>query len=188
VGALGFYSFVLLPSALKFDFRRDFERLHVLKALPLPSMVVSLGQIATPVILTTAYQAFVLAIVTWFRPVPASYVLTAMLGLLPANIFIYGLENLLFLLSPHRMQQEGFEVFLKTTLAFTAKGVLFLAAISVVFSWVFAARSLANALDLNRGFVFVVGLSVISWLTALAAMLLLAYIFRRTDASWNQVG
>ena len=36
-GALAFYTFLLLPTALRFDFRRDLDRLALFKSLPIPS-------------------------------------------------------------------------------------------------------------------------------------------------------
>ncbi len=62
VAALVFYSFLLLPSALMLDFRRDVHRLDVLKSLPLHPLAVTLGQLATPVLLSTMFQWTVLLI------------------------------------------------------------------------------------------------------------------------------
>ena len=60
VGGLVFYSFLLLPTAFKFDFRRDIDRMAVLKALPLSSLMVTCGQLAVPVLLCTVFQLAVL--------------------------------------------------------------------------------------------------------------------------------
>lgn len=188
VGALAFYSFILLPSALKFDFRRDFERLHVLKSLPLPAPAVVIGQLAVPVIVTSAFQAVVLAIAYAVRPVPARYVVLAALCLLPANLAIYALENVLYLFSPHRLQQEGLEVFFKCILTFTAKGALFAVALVIVYGWVHLSVLAAEVVSAygyacDRRFVFVIGLAGIAWLAAVALFAVLAQIYARFDAS-----
>ena len=57
-GAL-FYSFVLLPEAIKFDFRLDSDHLCQLKMLPMTPTRVVLGQLATPVLLTCLFQTLV---------------------------------------------------------------------------------------------------------------------------------
>ena len=41
------------------------------------------------------------------------------------NVLVFALDNLIFLLYPYRMQQEGMEIFLRTMLTFTGKGLLF---------------------------------------------------------------
>jgi len=182
VGSIGFFSLVLLPSAFKFDFRRDFERLHVLKSLPFRPASVALGQIAVPVLLTSLYQVLVLAIAWWLQPISAAYVLIALACLLPANVMIYSIENTFFLISPHRMRQEGIEVFFKTTLIFTAKGLLFGGAAVVVFCWVFLAGVLGNAAAIDHRLLFVAGLSALAWVAAGLSVCVLSRVYQRMEA------
>ena len=70
VGALAFYSFLLLPCALKFDFRRDVARMALLKSLPLRPSTVVVGQLAVPVAITFGLQCAVLAVTALVRPFP----------------------------------------------------------------------------------------------------------------------
>ena len=143
--ALGFYSLLLLPAGLKFDFRRDAERLGTFKMLPVRPLSVVVGELAAPVTISIAFQAIVLTAVILIRPVPVNYLFGAMLFLAPLNILIYSLENSIFLLYPHRLNQEGLEVFLRTTLMFTAKSLLFAFALVVVYMLSQIARDLAES-------------------------------------------
>ena len=123
--ALTFYSFLLLPTALKFDFRRDIQRMAILKSLPIRPVAVVLGQIATPTLLAFAFQATVLTATIAVRPFPVWMLLATLLLLAPLNALIFTLDNLVYLLYPYRLNQEGIEIFLRTTLTFTAKGLIF---------------------------------------------------------------
>ncbi|REJ92908.1 MAG: hypothetical protein DWQ34_11945 [Planctomycetota bacterium] len=142
--ALAFYSLLLLPAGLKFDFRRDGERLGIFKMLPVRPFSVVAGQLATPVAIAVAFQALVLTVACLVRPVPVSYLLGAVLFLVPLNVLIYSVENTIFLLYPHRLNQEGLEVFLRTTLMFTAKSLLFAVSLVVVYVLSQVARDIAE--------------------------------------------
>jgi hypothetical protein len=144
--SLAFYTFLLLPPALKFDFRRDYDRLLALKMLPVSAWRLTLGQVAAPVLIATVFQWTMILAAYVARPVELPYVLAALALFVPANLVVFGLDNLLFLLFPHRLHQEGIDVFLRTTLVFTAKGVVFAIALAGVLLWSVAARSLAEAL------------------------------------------
>ena len=125
VGSLAFYSFVLLPAALRFDFRRDVDRLVVMKALPFSPTAMTIGQLAAPVAACTLFQLVVLAIAWILRPYGIGLLLLAIAVLLPVNMLIFCVENLIFLLYPYRPNQEGIGVFLRSILTFTAKSVIF---------------------------------------------------------------
>jgi hypothetical protein len=131
--SLGFYSLLLLPAALKFDFRRDVDKLGLFKLLPASPQSVVIGQLATPVGIACAFQVAVLCIAYLVRPVPVGYLLGAAAFLIPLNLLIFAMENTIFLMYPYRLNQEGLEVFLRTTLTFTAKSLLFSVALVVVF-------------------------------------------------------
>jgi hypothetical protein len=189
VGALAFYSFVLLPAALKFDFRRDYDRLALLKALPIRPMAMAFGQIATPVLLATGFQLTVLLTSLLIRPFHPGLVLVALLLLTPLNIFVFALDNLVFLLYPYRLTQEGLEIFVRATLTFTAKGLLFALALAAAMGWALAAgwisqRGAAWAGLPNRAdVVFLAGACSVLVLCAVVTTYLLAWAFQRFDAS-----
>lgn len=131
--ALAFYSLLLLPAGLKFDFRRDVERLEIFKTLPIGATSIVIGQLTAPVLIATVFQFAVLIVAACVRPVPALYVAGAAAFLVPLNLLIFSVENSIFLLYPYRPNQEGLEVFLRTTLTFTAKSLLFALALVVVY-------------------------------------------------------
>ena len=191
VAALVFYSFLLLPTALKFDFRRDLDRMVVLKALPLPPFKVVAGQLATPVIISTLYQMSVLAIAMLIRPLPVGWVLAAMVLLIPLNVLIFALDNVIFLWYPYRLNQEGITVFLRTTLTFTAKGLVFGLALAITALWAFGARALSSSWQHLVGWapssamVFAAGLIILIAVAALVSLVLATRAFSRFDVTWE---
>ena len=126
-----------------------------------------LAQLATPVLLATALQTAVLMIAWWMKPVPMVTMVASAAVFLPLNVMIFGLDNLLFLWFPHRQNEEGIEVFLRATLTFTGKGLLFAVGLAITVVWAFVAAVIARSLGCEPRAVFFVG-SLIQ-LTALAA-------------------
>ena len=189
VGALTFYSFLLLPSALKFDFRRDVDRLFILKGLPIPPLNVVLGQLATPVLIASGLQVVVAAATFFVWPSQIRLLASALWLLVPLNVLIYALENLLFVLYPHRLKQEGVEVFLRATLTFSAKGLLFAGAIAAILVWGLCCRTLTRMIGITAWLpggdhlLFAGGLWVMLAASSAAAILLLAGAYHRLDPS-----
>ena len=146
-GTLAFYTFLLLPTALRFDFRRDLDRLATLKGLPITPAAAAIGQTFAPVLIATLFQSSVLAVAIAARALPPHLFITAMLVMIPLNVLVFGLDNLIYLLYPYRVQQEGLEIFLRTLLTFTAKGLLFAGGMAAVSTWGFAATALTRALE-----------------------------------------
>jgi len=183
--AVIFYSFLLLPTALKFDFRRDITRMIVLKALPVRSVAVVVGQILTPACLAFVFQATVLSIAMLIRPFSPATLLATLLILVPLNFLIFAIDNLVYLLSPYRLNQEGIEIFLRTTLTFTAKGVIFTVGITATFLSSFAAKRIADQLAgvIDPAMVFVIGNGIMLWLATGLTTLLLARVYDRFDPS-----
>lgn len=70
-----------------------------------------------------------------------------MLVMLPMNALVFNLENLIFLLYPYRIQQEGLEIFVRTMLTFTGKGLLFALGLGAMTIWGFAAADLTRGLS-----------------------------------------
>ncbi|MBX3439323.1 MAG: hypothetical protein KF861_17675 [Planctomycetaceae bacterium] len=143
-GMLCLYSFLLLPAALKFDFRRDYDRLPILKTLPVRPLAIVVGQLATPIVLSTMLQVFVLAIAFLVCPVPLTIAVNALLMIIPLNVVIFGLDNLIYLMYPYRQSEEGLQPFVRATLTFTAKGLLFATAIAFVYLWAVSCRRMSD--------------------------------------------
>ena len=108
------------------------------------------------------------------------------------NVLIFAVENLVFLLSPHRLRQEGVEVFLRTTLVFTAKFLLFAAGLLVVFLWLGLAQHFTSSIPSLKAMVslraiFVFGIWLASCLGAATLTSLLVRTFKRYDPSLHSV-
>jgi hypothetical protein len=146
-GTLAFYTFLLLPTALRFDFRRDLDRLATLKSLPVTPAAAAIGQTLAPVLLATLFQSGVLAFAIFARSLPLHQFFVAMLAMIPLNVLVFGLDNLIYLLYPYRAQQEGLEIFARTTLTFTGKGLLFVVGLAFVAGWGVAAAALTRGLS-----------------------------------------
>lgn len=189
LGVLALYTFVLFPSAFKFDFRRDFERFAILKTLPIRPVSMAIGQIATPTVLATMFQATVLLLSVLIRPVDADLLIASFLLLLLLNVFVFASDNLIYLLYPYRFNQEGLEIFIRTTLTFTAKALLFGLAVGVTIVWAEMAPVIASyatglsGMPLRVDVVFFSGAGLVVALCAVLAVYLLACAFRRLDPS-----
>jgi hypothetical protein len=188
VGGLVFYSFLLLPTTLKFDFRRDIDRMNILKAMPMKPSAIACGQLLVPVLVTTIFQLTVLAIVAMVNPYSIALMFAALVILIPINIFIFGLENLIFLLYPYRVNKEGIQVFLRSILTFTAKGLLFGFALACALALLLLAQSVGPTVlqaDAGTGtfviFAFLLWLSIS--LSAGIVFWLLTKTFARIDPS-----
>jgi hypothetical protein len=141
---LAFYTFLLLPTALRYDFRRDLDRMAMLKGLPIAPAAAVVGQTIAPALIATLFQSVVLAFAVAARSLPTHYLFTMMLVMMPLNALVFSFENLVFLLYPYRLQQEGLEIFVRTMLTFTGKGLLFALGLGAMSVWGFVAAALTR--------------------------------------------
>jgi hypothetical protein len=185
IGSLVFYSFLLLPPALMLDFRRDARRLAVWKSTPISSVSLTIGQLAVPVALMSLFQLCVLAIsvvvggLTW-------KMMLAWPLFFPMNVVIIGMENAIFLLHPYRRNQEGIEVFLRTILTFTGKGVLFALGLALTLLWAFLSLKICSGLpgsDFTGPITFGIGTFVALLLLAWTSIKACSSLFERLDIS-----
>lgn len=95
---------LFLTPLIAFDFRSDLDRIDVLKAWPIGSVPLVIGQLLTPVLLICLVQWIALAVIA--LALDRSTVLPAVIGaagfVVPFNFLLIGLDNLLFLLFPSR--------------------------------------------------------------------------------------
>jgi hypothetical protein len=98
VGAMAWITFLLAPM-ITFDFRGDLERMDILKTLPLSASSIVLGQLLTPVLIVSLVQWLFLAVL-----IVLGHRLDLLVGaipfVLPLNLLLFGIENLLFLWYP----------------------------------------------------------------------------------------
>ena len=144
VGSVAFYSYLLLPAALMLDFRRDVDRLAVLKTLPISSMNIVLGQLVVPVTMCSVFQAVVFVIGAIAGVASPGWFLMCWLAFIPMNLLIMSFENLIFMLHPYRRNKEGVDIFLRTILTFTGKGLTWAAGAALVLLWALACKYLAT--------------------------------------------
>ena len=185
-----FYTFVLLPEAIKFDFRLDSDHLCQLKMLPMTSTNVVLGQLATPVVLACLFQFAVILFAGLFRAVSPALIVGAMCVTLPLTVVFVALDNLVFLLYPHRPTQEGFEAFLRTILKFTGKSLLLVLAGAFLVMWapIAAATAARMPFAMTTAMVFYGGLSIGIALLAAVSVKCVIRAYDRFDVSLDSVG
>jgi hypothetical protein len=140
VGSLVFYTFLLLPSGLILDFRRDIDRIAVLKSLPISPWALTVGQLTTPVLLASLFQSMVLGIGATLGAITVAQAVVSAILLLPFNVLNFSFENYLFMLSPYRRNEEGVLVFVRTILTFTGKGLIFAIAAALTVTWAIVAN------------------------------------------------
>jgi hypothetical protein len=186
-GTLVFYTFLLLPTALRFDFRRDLDRLATLKGLPITPAAAAIGQTLAPVLIATLFQSAVLTFAIVVRSLPLHQLFTAMLVMIPLNVLMFGLDNLIYLLYPYRMQQEGLEIFVRTMLTFTGKGLLFVVGLVAMSAWGFATAALTSEIShwtgiaINASTVFIGGMIAGPSLLAALVLHVLCRTYRHMD-------
>jgi hypothetical protein len=186
-GTLAFYSFLLLPTALRFDFRRDLDRIAVLKGLPITPGAAVIGETLAPVLIATLFQISVLAVAVIARSLPLYHLAAAILVMIPINVLVFGLDNFIYLLYPYRVQQEGLEIFLRTMLTFTGKGLLFAAGLATMTVWGLAAAALTRGIfawtggSVNAYAVFTAGMIAWPWILAALVLYGLSRTYRNMD-------
>ena len=121
------------------------------------------------------------------KDVPLGLILGAAALMVPMNVLIFALDNLFFLMFPFRTNQEGIEVFLRTTLIFTAKGITFGVAMALTVAWTLVATSVSNVLSSwsglaipSRPLIFLGGVVLLGSLSAVA-ITLTAIAYHRFD-------
>ena len=185
-----FYTFVLLPEAIKFDFRLDSDHLVQLKLLPMTAARITLGQLATPVVLGSLFQVILLVGVGVYRSVDPALVGIGLILCLPLTVLFVALDNLVFLLYPHRPTQEGFEAFLRTILKFTGKMLLIALSLLSLLLWAPAAAAITAVLPFPVSVAGVFLAGIVFGIIALAAGAVGCVIsaFRRFDPSLHALG
>jgi hypothetical protein len=87
---------------LRYDFRGDLEHMDDLKTLPLRPMAVAIGELVTPVLVISAIQLAILGALGALSRTAWPQVGVALVFAPLLNFFLFGVENLFFLLLPTR--------------------------------------------------------------------------------------
>src|SRR5579859_7185650 len=181
LGAIGWMS-VFLTQRITFDFRGDLDHIDVLKGLPLRATSVVLGELLTPVLVLTTLQLLIAVVATILALLPPNILGLGAIVLVPVNVVLFEIDNLLFLLFPSRQmtgRPTDVQFFGRTMLMLFAKLVL-LAVASVLVSGVGFLVYLA----VGQSLIAIVGAGAIM-LTVIAAVMLpcVAWAFQRFDIS-----
>ena len=187
VGAsLVFYTFLLLPSGLILDYRRDIDRMTVLKSLPISPWALTIGQLTTPVLLASTFQIVVLVVGVLIQSITPIQAGVAFVVLIPFNVLNFALENYLFMLSPFRRNEEGVMVFVRTILTFTAKGIMFGLAFAITVGWALLSFKWGTAMGFGTWVgptLFAVGIWVLVGVAATTFAVLLTRRIATFDVS-----
>jgi len=179
IGLLYFFIAFMMPRSLVCDFRGELASMELYKSLPIKPWRICAGQLAAPVLLSTAITLVMLSSILLFFDGPAPLVLIVLpVFALPLNLLVYGLENLIFLLFPSKLLPVGradFEFIGRMLLDFVIKTILIVSA--------GAAAVMAGLLALEAGGQSWTWFVAASWLTltlsSLSTLPLLAFAFRR---------
>jgi hypothetical protein len=101
LAALAYQSF-LASLQLPAGFRGDIDRLDWLKSLPIHPAAVTFGQISGPALLLSLMQAAMLAAAWIFCGGSYAMYAAGLVLLVPVNLLLFGVENLIFLIFPLR--------------------------------------------------------------------------------------
>lgn len=125
----------IMPRALMCDFRGDFGNIELYKALPIAPWRISAGQIIVPALLASVIEwTMILSTALFFDGAARAALIILMIYVVPANLLLFGIENLVFLLFPTKLVPVGridFEFLGRTLFDFTLKTIMFVVAVSV---------------------------------------------------------
>lgn len=183
--AVGYIS-LFLPQMLQIDFRGDLDRLDLLKSLPVSAWTVAVAQVLPCALVVTVLQtALGLMMLGAFGLLPPALPLW-ILVLLAFNIMSVGLENVAFLLWPHRFRQGTGMGMASPQVVLQMLRVLVL----MVLAGLAAGAALAAALLLDgpTRFWAAAGAALVVLLAEAAAVLwVVAVQFRRLDPDMERV-
>jgi len=104
IGAVLVWGTVMLPSVLRSDFRGDLDRIDALRAMPVRTVSLFLGNVLPMALLLGLFEALVcFALVLW-QPAVAREGLAAMVAAPVWSVLVVTSENTIFLFLPARME------------------------------------------------------------------------------------
>ena len=182
IAMLYFFIAFIVPRTLVCDFRGDLGRMETYKALPIAPWRICVGQLVVPVVLGTAIGLVMLFSTMFFLDGTGARIAIALaVFVLPFNLLLYGVENLVILLFPAKLVPVGrmdFEFLGRTMVEFVAKTIIIFAALAAAVGVGLIAFH-ASA----KSWIF---FGLASWLTlaiiASMSVPMLGYAFRRFTA------
>jgi hypothetical protein len=125
---------LLLVSMLKFDFRDELDRLDLLRSLPISTHAVATAELIAPVLILTLVQVLLLVAAAVTHVADWQILSTAAAYIIPFNLLLVGLENLLFLMFPLRsagLIAGDMQLFGRQMVVFVCKFLLLLVALAL---------------------------------------------------------
>jgi len=183
IGFVFFVAIYLLPRTLVFDFRSDLECMETFKALPLRPWKICAGQLVAPALLGSLIELLLLGSATMCLDGAARLIALGLMPfIVPFNLLLYSLENLIFLFFPTPLVPVGrvdFDFLGRTMVDFAVKTSLLVAGCSL------AAGAGMLALDVtNRSWT---AFAIVAWcslvLIVLALLPVLSWAYNRFDVS-----
>ena len=179
VGGLALCTMLLAPPALRLDFRRDLQRMMLLRSLPVPPLQMVIGQLTIPILITLTFQWATIVIAALVTQPGASQVIlwTGLLGGLA--VFTFAAENALFLAYPHHERAEGIAMMIRAKLTFLGKAAVIGLSLLLLILWGVLCRQWLPATISTPAFVG--GAIACSWSVALIAVAGATWCWRRFD-------
>ena len=184
IGGVFFAAVFVLPRTLVFDFRSNLDIMENFKALPLSPFKISIGQLLSPVLLTSVIELVLLgSTAILLDETPRTILIGIIPFLLPFNMLLYGLENLFFLLFPAPLVPVGradFDFLGRTMVGFAVTATLLIGSCFLAAS---AGQMALNIIGSSSWLTFM----GIAWLSltliAFTVLPLLSWAFNRFDVS-----
>ena len=118
-----------------------------------------------------------------YRPFPLHIFLMGVCIMTLANVMIFALENVVFLLYPYRLNQEGVDIFIRSIVVLTAKSLLFGLGLAATLGWALLARAVFGFGTSGGQQLFLVGMVGSLMLCSTALLMCLVHIYARFDPS-----
>lgn len=183
VGLAYFFIAFIMPRSLVCDFRGELASIELYKALPLAPWRLCVGQLAVPVVLSSAIQlTMIISILLFVDGVSAPVLIALAAFTVPFSLLLYGLENLIFLFFPANLLPVGrvdFEFLGRTLVDFIAKTIIIVTAMATSSAAGYAALQASG----NAWAWFALASWLVLALLALLTVPLLAFAFRRFRVS-----
>jgi len=179
IGFIYFCIAFVIPRTLVCDFRSDFGNMELYKSLPITPWRICAAEVVVSIVLSSVIELTMSLSIMPFLDIASKFILFLLvLFIIPFNLLLYGLEDLIFLSFPTKLVPVGrldFDFLGRAIVDFIMKTIIIFVALGVARAVGLAAQRAAGQSWLSFG--------LASWLTlALIGLLiipLLAYAFRR---------
>lgn len=168
---VGVYFPVLLGTQVPFDFRRDLDRMALLRSLPLAPSAVAVGQVFPSVVAAVGVQLATVGVVAALTgTLEPGWLLAFAVCVGPFTWAVVATENALFLLMPYRVSSRGesnMGFVGKAMLAMVLKAVILgaLGGVAVLAAWGAQALTGSAAVAVGAGVVVLgVGCIPLTWI------------------------